>query len=150
MIRAVPEGVALTGALVDVGSGAGLPGIPLALAYPGLDVTLCEVRKKRLAFLERARQELGLRRMRILECDAADLPVAHFDWAISRAFEAPTAWMERGCSLVRPGGYVGVYASQVEWAAAEVCCELSLDNEIVDETAPARVVAVLRRIAQPR
>lgn len=146
LARALPAGLALEGSLVDVGSGAGLPGIPLALAYPALSVTLCEVRNKRLAFLERARAELGLSGLRIAEGGVEALPSAHFDWAVARAFEAPTPWMTRAAGLVRPGGHVGVYASASEWRAAAVPPGLALVGESADTTAPERVVAVLRRV----
>jgi 16S rRNA (guanine527-N7)-methyltransferase len=146
LARALPPGASLEGTLVDVGSGAGLPGIPLALAYPGLAVTLCEVRNKRLAFLERARAELGLSGLRIAEGGAEALPRDHFDWAVARAFEAPTPWMVRAARLVRPGGHVGVYASTAEWHTATVPPALALVGEAADETGPERVVAVLRRV----
>ncbi len=48
------------GSLLDIGSGGGLPGIPLAIALPGTKVTLLESREKKAGFLERAVREVGL------------------------------------------------------------------------------------------
>lgn len=51
--------------VADWGSGAGLPGIPIAIARPDIDVTLVESRQRKAAFLERARRELGLANLRV-------------------------------------------------------------------------------------
>jgi 16S rRNA (guanine527-N7)-methyltransferase len=51
--------------VLDVGSGAGLPGIPIAVLCPEAQVTLCEIRVKRAAFLERAVSRLGLKNVRV-------------------------------------------------------------------------------------
>lgn len=52
--------------LLDVGSGGGFPGIPLAIAWPGTQITLLESRKKRAGFLEKAVRELGLRNVTVI------------------------------------------------------------------------------------
>ena len=52
--------------LVDVGSGAGLPGIPLAIALPACDVTLVEAVQKKVAFLRQAVIDLGLRNVTVV------------------------------------------------------------------------------------
>ena len=57
--------------LVDVGSGAGLPGIPLALAFPKVEVTLLEPRAKRVAFLARAAEQLSITNVRAIKKTAA-------------------------------------------------------------------------------
>jgi 16S rRNA (guanine527-N7)-methyltransferase len=96
--------------VVDVGSGGGLPAIPLAVLRPGLTVELCEPIVKKGAFLRTAIRELGLEgRVRVTagrgEQLAASRP-ASFDVAISRATFAPATWLTLGRSLVRPGGRV--------------------------------------------
>jgi 16S rRNA (guanine527-N7)-methyltransferase len=51
--------------VLDVGSGSGLPGIPMAILCPQAHITLCEVRVKRVAFLERAVSRLGLKNVTV-------------------------------------------------------------------------------------
>jgi 16S rRNA (guanine527-N7)-methyltransferase len=97
--------------LVDVGSGGGLPALPLALLRPGLVVRLCEPIAKKGAFLRTAIRELGLSDRVSLDvrrgeelAEAAE----RFDVATSRATFAPAAWLALGRQLVRPGGRVFV------------------------------------------
>src|SRR6185503_9862876 len=54
--------------LLDIGSGAGFPGIPLAIVWPGARVTLLESRDRKAGFLEQAVRQLGLRHVRVV-CD---------------------------------------------------------------------------------
>jgi 16S rRNA (guanine527-N7)-methyltransferase len=55
--------------VLDVGSGSGLPGIPMAILCPSAHVTLCEIRLKRAAFLERAVSSLGLKNVTVYNGD---------------------------------------------------------------------------------
>jgi len=73
--------------LLDVGSGAGLPGIPLALALPDSRVTLLESSHKKAAFLKQAVMELKLRNVEAV-CERVETwkPPAAFEVVISRAF----------------------------------------------------------------
>jgi len=96
--------------VVDVGSGGGLPAIPLALLRPGLAITLVEPIAKKVAFLRTAIRELGLGdRVSVHvgrgEAVARETPRA-FDVAISRATLAPARWLVLGPKLVRAGGRV--------------------------------------------
>lgn len=78
----------LTGAtLLDVGSGAGLPGIPLALARPQTSVTLLEANHKKATFLKQAAIELGLANVEVVNArvESWEAPRRH-DVVISRAF----------------------------------------------------------------
>ncbi len=86
---AVVPHVAAARTLVDVGSGAGFPGIPLALALPQLQVTLLEANHKKATFLRQAAIELGLDRVAVV-CERAETwqPPNQFDVVISRAFSA--------------------------------------------------------------
>lgn len=94
--------------LLDVGSGAGLPGLVLALLRPDAEVVLLEPRKKRQAFLAHAIRELGLRgrvqsRAERLEDHRAATP---YDVAVSRATWPAAEWLERAAGAVRVGGRV--------------------------------------------
>jgi 16S rRNA (guanine527-N7)-methyltransferase len=73
--------------LLDVGSGGGLPGIPLAIATPELSVTLLDSSHKKSAFQRQAKVELGLKNVEVV-CGRVEKyqPAQKFDMVISRAF----------------------------------------------------------------
>jgi 16S rRNA (guanine527-N7)-methyltransferase len=73
--------------LLDVGSGAGLPGIPLAVARPDLSVCLVDARVKRVAFLRHVRAKLGLSNVEPVHARIEDYRAERrFDTVIARAF----------------------------------------------------------------
>jgi 16S rRNA (guanine527-N7)-methyltransferase len=75
------------GTLVDVGSGAGFPGIPLAIARPALAVTLLEANHKKSAFLNQAAIELALTNVEVVNARVETwTPAMRYDVVISRAF----------------------------------------------------------------
>ena len=91
--------------LADVGSGAGLPGIPLAIARPRWHVALAESSQKKAAFLRQAAIELGLDNVEVHEGRVeAWRPQPLFDLVISRAFAALGEFIAACRHLVRPGG----------------------------------------------
>ena len=104
------EGLLPQGArVIDVGSGGGLPGIPLALARPDLGVTLLEATAKKAAFLEDAVQRLGLSTVRVLGLraeEAAHLPGERerYDLVVARAVAALAALVELTLPFARVGG----------------------------------------------
>ncbi len=93
--------------VVDVGSGGGLPAVPLALLCPGLRLTLVEPLAKKAAFLRTAVRELGLgSRAQVEVRRAQELPAGSFDVAMSRATFAPAVWVRVAARLVRPTGRI--------------------------------------------
>jgi 16S rRNA (guanine527-N7)-methyltransferase len=100
--------------LVDVGTGPGLPGIPMAIARPDLAVTLLDSSHKKCAFLQQAKIELGLDNVEIV-CDRVEQwkPAAKFDAVVSRAFSDLADFVTQAQHLVAPGGRLiamkGVY-----------------------------------------
>ncbi len=100
--------------IVDVGSGAGLPGIPIAIARPQARVTLLDSSHKKCAFLQQAKTELALENVEVV-CDRVEkwMPAAKFDAVISRAFSDLADFVAQAQHLVAPGGRLiamkGVY-----------------------------------------
>jgi 16S rRNA (guanine527-N7)-methyltransferase len=100
--------------LLDVGSGPGFPGIPVALARPDLAVTLLDSSRKKCTFLEQARAELGLANVRVV-CERVEQwkPEERFDAVVSRAFAELSDFVTQARHLVQPGGRLlamkGVY-----------------------------------------
>lgn len=93
------------GRLIDVGTGGGLPGVPLAIAKPELQVTLLDSNHKKTTFLRQACIELGLGNVTVT-CQRVDsyAPQQPFDMVISRAFSDLVEFVELSARLCRPGG----------------------------------------------
>jgi len=99
-----PDGAAV----IDVGSGAGLPGIPLKIARPDLSVTLLETSSRKAAFLELAAEELRLK-VEVLEARAEDAGRdarwrERFDIGVARAVAPLAVLCELVLPFIRPGG----------------------------------------------
>ena len=100
--------------LVDVGTGAGLPGIPIAIARKDLEVSLLDSSRKKVAFLEQAKAELGLANVAVV-CERVEQwqPERRFDVVVSRAFAELSEFVEQARHLIAPGGRMlamkGVY-----------------------------------------
>ena len=100
--------------LLDVGSGPGFPGIPMAIARPDLHVSLLDSSNKKCAFLEQAKSELGLANVRVV-CERVEQwrPAEGFDLVVSRAFADLADFVAQAGHLAAPGGRMlamkGVY-----------------------------------------
>jgi 16S rRNA (guanine527-N7)-methyltransferase len=102
VLRELPEG---RGELADIGSGGGLPGIPLAIAEPARRVTLNDANEKKGAFLRQAVIELGLRNAEVHIGRAEQWrPAQRFAVVISRGFASVVDFLSACRHLVAPGG----------------------------------------------
>ena len=102
---AVSPGTTLAGKRwADVGSGAGLPGIPLAIARPDLGMTLIEAVEKKSAFQRQAKIELGLSNVAVSNGRVEDMPGGRFDAVISRAFADLSDFVRVAGHLAAPYG----------------------------------------------
>ncbi|MDP9300213.1 MAG: class I SAM-dependent methyltransferase [Actinomycetota bacterium] len=91
-VRAAPLLGPPPGQVADLGSGAGLPGIPLAIARPDLRFCMAELRRRRVAFIELAADSLRLTNVTVFGGKVEDL-TGPFDVCVSRAFAEPArAW----------------------------------------------------------
>jgi 16S rRNA (guanine527-N7)-methyltransferase len=91
--------------LLDVGSGAGLPGIPVAIAKSEYEVTLLDSNHKKAAFLRQAATELRLNNAKVV-CERVEAwhPAEKFDCIISRAFSELAEFVALAKHLLAPGG----------------------------------------------
>ncbi len=89
--------------VLDVGSGGGLPGIPLAIACPHVEVTMVDTVQKKTAFLTQAAVELHLTNVRVLHARVENL-TGQFDVITSRAFAALADFVGWTRHLLAPGG----------------------------------------------
>lgn len=92
------------GEWADLGSGAGFPGIALAVAYPAARVRLVERREKRATFLEEVVAQTRLENAFVWRGDAKDLDANAFDGVVSRAYRPPFEMLAEGRRLLKPGG----------------------------------------------
>jgi len=93
------------GTLADLGAGAGLPGIPLAIACPQLQVTLVESNGKKARFLREAVRTLGLAGTRVAESRIEAVAEAGaYDAITARALGTLPLLLELGGHLLKPGG----------------------------------------------
>jgi 16S rRNA (guanine527-N7)-methyltransferase len=93
--------------VLDVGSGAGLPGIPLAIASPALAVTLLDSSDKKTAFLRQAVADLGLANATVVTARVESWETdARFDTIVSRAFADLGEFVSAAARLLAPGGTI--------------------------------------------
>ncbi len=101
------------GAILDVGSGGGSPGVPIAIAAPGRPVFLVEARERKAAFLAETARALGLSTVHVLHARAETL--AHGDYreagacTLARAPAAPPMALELLAPLTRVDGLVALF-----------------------------------------
>jgi 16S rRNA (guanine527-N7)-methyltransferase len=102
------------GRAADVGSGAGFPGLPLRLVSPGLALDMFEASGKKVRFLERLIDELGLAGVRAFHLRAEEAGRApelreRYDWVFARALAAMPVLLEYCLPLLRRGGLLAAY-----------------------------------------
>lgn len=91
--------------LLDVGSGGGLPGVPLAVARPDLYVELIDANSKKTRFLNQVRLELGIPNLRVVHGRVEDYyPDELFDSVVSRAFASTSEFWRLAHHLLGPDG----------------------------------------------
>jgi 16S rRNA (guanine527-N7)-methyltransferase len=105
--------------LIDVGSGAGLPGIPLAVALPHIQFTLLDSQGKKTSFMKQACYTLALTNVTVVNARAEKLTAPpFFDGVITRAFSSLLNIIAVSKHLLSPGGKY--YAMKGKWPAEEL------------------------------
>ena len=146
--------------VIDVGSGGGLPGLPLAIAMPDARFTLLEATGKKAAFLEETIAALGLRNARVVN-ERAEVAGqdhhehrAHYDAVVARAVARLNTLAELTVPFAREGGAVLlIKGQQAEAEVAEAKQSLyRLHAQVVDlhRTATGTVVVIEKPRATPR
>lgn len=98
-----------SGSVADVGSGAGLPGIVLAIARPDVQWTLIEPMERRVTWLNEQVQDLGLQNVSVVRARAEEVrPLGTFDVVTARAVSALRTLIPLTAPLVRDGGEITV------------------------------------------
>ncbi|AKU92860.1 rRNA small subunit 7-methylguanosine (m7G) methyltransferase GidB [Vulgatibacter incomptus] len=124
--RHVPDGAKL----LDVGTGGGFPGIPLAIVRPDVECLLVDRTEKKVLFLKTVIARLGLRNARAahlrIEGDPASEGIAPSDVVVSRAFAAPGEWLALAKPYVRPGGLAIAMLGSEEPAISELEADLGV------------------------
>jgi 16S rRNA (guanine527-N7)-methyltransferase len=97
--------------LLDIGTGAGFPGLVLKVAIPQLEVTLVEPRQKRVAFLRHVIRTLGLKKVEVVTArlpgkGESPLPLPGYHLVTSRALSDLAGFLELAASYCLPGGRV--------------------------------------------
>jgi 16S rRNA (guanine527-N7)-methyltransferase len=120
--------------LADLGSGAGFPGLAIAIALPGAQVSLVESHQRRCEFLERLRVHAGIENARVVRARAEewDEGFARNDVVMARALAAQPVVLEYAAPLLRVGG------SLVDWRGKR------LGAEEEDSLAAAEVLGLQR------
>jgi 16S rRNA (guanine527-N7)-methyltransferase len=103
-LRGLPLVEREEGPIVDVGSGGGTPGIPLAASLPGREVSLLEAERRKCEFLERWASELP--NLRVVWGRAEEQPLETYGVAVAKALAHPPTAVEWCLPLVREGGAV--------------------------------------------
>jgi 16S rRNA (guanine527-N7)-methyltransferase len=120
------------GPIVDVGSGGGAPGIPLASALPDRDVTLLEANGRKCAFLREAAREFS--NVTVVQGRAEEQETDRFGVAVAKALAPPAVAAEWCLPLVAPGGAAVLYVGPSADASAVSRVSERLGGAAAEET----------------
>ncbi len=137
-LAALPAVARFAGPIVDVGSGGGSPGIPLASSLPDREITLLEANARKASFLERVAAEFP--NVRVVRGRAEEQDVDAYGVAVARALAPPLVATEWCLPLVRQGGGVVLYVGPSADAAAVATVASQLGGGEPEEVAGAIVI----------
>ncbi|MET0619463.1 MAG: 16S rRNA (guanine(527)-N(7))-methyltransferase RsmG [Thermoanaerobaculia bacterium] len=132
--------------VVDVGSGAGFPGLPLAIARDDLAVTLVEPRAKRCAFLRHVVRTLGLKTVQVLEARIEQVGGQTFDVATTRAVGHFADWLA-GTPFLDASGLVLAWATDTAGLETALGPKFRVDRAMSIPGSEKRRIVAFRRSA---
>jgi 16S rRNA (guanine527-N7)-methyltransferase len=137
--RALPAGIRT---LLDFGSGAGFPGIPIALCRPEIAVTLAESQGKKAAFLREAVRVLGLNAK--VHSGRAEALRTLFDCVTMRAVDRMELAVQAAAQLVRPGGWLALMTTTAALPALQAAAgaDFSWPTQLPQPGGEDRVLAL--------
>lgn len=140
--RALPAGIST---LLDYGSGAGLPGIPIALCRPEIFVTLAESQSRKAAFLQEAIRKLELRAT--VHAGRAELLTSTFDCVTLRAVDRMAEAVQKGAHLIAPSGWLALMTTRADLAGLQAAAgaHFSWREEVSLPHSKVRLLALGRR-----
>lgn len=147
----------LAGPLLDIGTGAGFPGLPIKIALPEVDVILCEMRAKRVSFLQEAIDTVGLSGVRAWHQTVGESFPEQVGGVITRAFEKLPITLHRVRKIVPVGG-LAVFCKgpncqeEIDEAVAQLGKGWQLEDDLqyrIPLTTHDRRLVVFRRLADP-
>jgi 16S rRNA (guanine527-N7)-methyltransferase len=142
-LRAIPLLEHLPGAVVDVGSGGGTPGVPLAASLPDRTFTLLEAERRKCAFLEEVTRPLD--NVTVLWGRAEEQPTDTFGVALAKALAKPPVAAELCLPLVAPGGAAVLWLADSADRAAVATVADRLGGLLEEDTAG---LVVLRKVRE--
>lgn len=101
-LKVIPEG---RWSVCDIGSGAGFPGIPMAVARPELAVALIEPSRKKTAFLRHMKNRLSLQNVEVIESRIEDVKDRQFEIAVTRALFSIADLIKKAGHVLKEGGF---------------------------------------------
>jgi 16S rRNA (guanine527-N7)-methyltransferase len=140
--RSLPEGIAT---LLDFGSGAGFPGLPIALCRPEIAVTLAESHGKKAAFLQEAVRVVAARAS--VHAGRAEELRAEFDCVTLRAVDKMAEAVTAAAGLVRPGGWLALMTTSAQLPSLQTAAgaEFTWEPAVSLPGSLDRIVALGRR-----
>ena len=130
--------------VVDVGSGAGFPGLPIAILRPDLKVALVEPRQKRAAFLRHAARDLGLSNVAVVEARIEEVVGQTFDCATTRAVGNLPHWLRKPVFL-KPSGRVIAWLTASAGLEEALSARFRADQSLAIPGSSRRRIVVFRR-----
>jgi 16S rRNA (guanine527-N7)-methyltransferase len=132
--------------VVDIGSGAGFPGLPLAIARDDLDVSLVEPRSKRCAFLRHVARTLGLENVRVLEARIEEVGGQTFDVATTRAVGHFAEWLA-GTPFLDASGLVLAWTTDSASVETALGPKFRFERSLLIPGSEKRRIVAFRRVA---